>query len=200
MDVKLENLIEKIKMEGVEEAQRKADEILKKAQVEAKSILDQAREKADEIIDEAVKESKKIQKINQESLQRAFRDTQLLVKERIEALFGIVLQKEVTKSLQPDFLQKLILQVVNKWENNTRIEITLSEDDVLALKDFLTSELQKEFRKSISIKISDDISKGFRVRLENKNYYYDFSDGSIKEILKKFLNSKLNKMLENKNG
>ena len=43
MDIKLENLIEKIKKEGVEDAQRKADEILKKAEKEAASIVEDAR-------------------------------------------------------------------------------------------------------------------------------------------------------------
>ena len=50
MDVKLDSLIEKIKQEGIEEAQRAADEIRQKAEAEAQEIINKANEKARQII------------------------------------------------------------------------------------------------------------------------------------------------------
>ena len=50
MDVKLEHLIEKIKKDGVDEAELVSQDIVLKAREEATFILEKARRKSEEII------------------------------------------------------------------------------------------------------------------------------------------------------
>lgn len=200
MDVKLENLIEKIKSDGVEQAKQMADEILRKAKEESDSILQDSRKNARKIIEDAQKEATVFEEKSKLAIQRAARDTELLVKEKLTDLFNRVFKKEVSKALAPDFLQKLIFQMASKWDHKTQTEIVLNEEDKSTLETLLFSSLKKELRETISIKVSDNISRGFRIRLENEHLYYDFSDESIADILKNFLNPRLKEIMDEKNG
>jgi len=200
MDVKLENLIEKIKSDGVEQAKQMADEILRKAKEESDSILEDSRKNARKIIENAQKEAAVFEEKSKLAIQRAARDTELLVKEKLTDLFNRVFKKEVSKALAPDFLQKLIFQMVSKWDHKRQTEIVLNEEDKSTLEALLFSSLKKELRETISIKVSDNVSGGFRIRLENEHLYYDFSDESIADILKSFLNPRLKEIMDEKNG
>jgi len=200
MDVKLENLIEKIKSDGVEQAKQMADEILRKAKEESDSILEDSRKNARKIIENAQKEAAVFEEKSKLAIQRAARDTELLVKEKLTDLFNRVFKKEVSKALAPEFLQKLIFQMVGKWDHKTQTEIVLNEEDKSTLETLLFSSLKKELRDTISIKVSDNVSSGFRIRLENEHLYYDFSDESIADILKSFLNPRLKEIMDEKNG
>ena len=62
MDAKLDNLIDKIKSEGVEEAQKKSEEIIKEAQEEADSIVKEAEEEAEIIKQNQMKEIERAKK------------------------------------------------------------------------------------------------------------------------------------------
>ena len=57
MEVKFENLIEKIKKDGVEEAERQAEQVLINARDKAKVILEQAGQEAEEMVEAARQQS-----------------------------------------------------------------------------------------------------------------------------------------------
>jgi V/A-type H+-transporting ATPase subunit E len=196
MDVKLENLIEKIKKDGVDEAKNEADKILRKAKEESDNIIQASNKQAEEIIEKAKKEAEEFVEKSKRAIKLAARDTELLVKENLMALFNKVFQQEVSKSLSPDFLQKLILQIVSQWVNKDAIEIMVSEEDKSNLETLLFSKLNDELKESVTLKISEKVSKGFHIRVENENLYYDISEENIAEILNLFLNQKLKTVLE----
>jgi V/A-type H+-transporting ATPase subunit E len=196
MDVKLENLIEKIKKDGVDEAKIEADEILRKAKEESDNIIQASNKQAAEIIEKARKEAEDFEEKSKRAIKLAARDTELLVKENLMALFNKVFRKEVSISMSPDFLQKLILQIVSQWENKKAIEIMINEEDKSRLEALLFSKLKDELKESITLKISEKVSKGFHIRMENENLYYDISQENIAEILNLFLNQKLKAVLE----
>ena len=52
MDVKLDSLIEKIRKEGIEDAQHAADSIIKEAKQKAASIVEKAKKEAEKIIED----------------------------------------------------------------------------------------------------------------------------------------------------
>jgi len=59
MESQLQNLIEKIRSDGIAEGQKQSQEIQGKAQEQAKQILRQAKEEAFRIINEASDEAKR---------------------------------------------------------------------------------------------------------------------------------------------
>jgi len=200
MEVQLGNLIEKIKKEGVEEAQKKSDAILRKAEADAGTMIKQAREEAEKIIADARAQSDNFQKNSERAIQQALRDSVLLLKTRLTDLFDRIFKKEMAETLKPDFLKTLILEIVEQWGKGTDIEITVSEADRTELTKRLFQGLKKEMKDGIEIRVSSDISAGFRIGLKGSDAYYDFSDETLVEMLKQALNPKLREILDRSDG
>lgn len=200
MDVKLEKLIEKIKKEGIEEAKKISDSIIKEAQKEATHIIEKANKEAEKIIKDGKTQVEKFQMNGEAALRQAARDSQLLVKQNLLYLFDRVFKKEVAKALKPEFLKELILKIVDKWADESNVEITINKEDKKKLEAVLFKQLRNELKDKIVIRVSTEISKGFYIGLKNNDIYYDFSDESIAEMLKMYINPGLKEILDAENG
>lgn len=200
MEVKLDHIIEKIKADGVQQANQKAEEIIKNAKKEAEKILADSREQAKKIVSDGEREAADFEEKSKRSLQLAARDTQLLVKEKLTDLFDRVFKKQVADSLDPEFLKKMILKILENWQDNKAAEIVLSKEDKTQLEPLLYAGLKKELKDSIELHISDRVTSGFRIRPADGDLYYDFTDENISEILYLFINPALRKILEGDNG
>ena len=95
MEAKLENLIEKIKLEGVQEAKKQSDDIIAKAKEEASSIVITARNEAEQIVENAKIESEKFRKNAESAIQQGARDVVLVLKEKIRDLFDRVFKMQI---------------------------------------------------------------------------------------------------------
>lgn len=200
MDIKLDNLIEKIKQDGINEAKKLSDEIINKAKVKASSIVEEAGKKAKEIVDNANKEAQDYGINAENALKQAQRDLILVLKEKITALFDKTFKREVSQSLSPEFLKELILKVVEHFSSVKEIEVLSSSADSDRLRDLISSALKKELKNSVVIKTDDRVSKGFRIGVKGENVYYDFTDDAILEALKQFLTPDLEQTLSKDNG
>ena len=134
------------------------------------------------------------------ALQQAARDVELLLKENITKLFDRILKKKVADSLSPKFLNELILKIVAQWPENKQANILLNGEDKEKLQKLLFSNLEDELKDSITLKVSNSVSQGFRIGLNGESAYYDFSDESITEALKLFLNPVLKELMDQKDG
>jgi len=200
MDVNLEDLIEKIKKEGIEEGQQAADAIVSKAEEQAASIIDNARSEAGKIISEARIQAEKMQENAQQALRQAARDVELLLKERFSALFDRVFRREVGRALTPEFLQGIILKLVTGWTEKGKVEVVITEADREKLETLLFEHLAEELRDSVTLRVSNSVARGFRFELKDGRVYYDFTDETIAEALKAFINPSLQAILNGKDG
>ena len=98
--------------------------------------------------------------------------------------------------MKPGFLKELIVKIVNTWAKDSKAEIVINEKDKDQLEKVLFSGVKDELKNSISIRVTSDISNGFRVGLKDEEVYYDFSDESIAEVLKSLINPKLKEILD----
>jgi len=200
MDVKLGDLIEKIKKEGIEEAQQTSDEMIIEAKQKAASIISQAKKEAEKIVQDGRKQSEQFKENSEADLQQSTRNAELLLKEKINSLFDKVFKRKVADTLTPDFLKEMILTIVTAWANNSSAEIVLKNDEKQKVEALLFSGINKELKESISLKASNDVTKGFRIGLKGEQVYYDFSDDAIAETLKSLINPNLKEILDQKNG
>ncbi len=199
MDVKLENLIDKIKKEGVEEAKQQSEEIIKNANKEADRIVREAKKRAEKIVEEAKEQTQRFQQNAELAIKQAARDSELLLKERIIEVFDAILKREVSETLKPDFLKEIILKIVDKWKGS-ETEITVSKEDKKKLEELLFSRMRKELKNKITIRAREEMPHGFCAGLKDGNVYYDFSDEAISTLLNSFVNQRLRKILEKRNG
>lgn len=201
MDVKLESLIEKIRKEGVEEAQKTATEIIDKAQQKATSIINQANAKSETIAKQAEANAQKLKSNTESSLKQAARDLVLALREQINKLFDKILKRKISEELSPEYLKELILSLVSKWspKDGEVIEVLVAKNEQEKLVDLIFSQIKKEARDRIELKVSSAVSKGFRIGIKGDSAYYDFTDESILESLKVFLNPAISAMLDSRN-
>ncbi|MDP8233790.1 MAG: hypothetical protein P9M06_03175 [Candidatus Saelkia tenebricola] len=190
MEVKLEQLIETIKKDGVIEAQKQSGEIIEKATKEAALILKETKEKAGRIIRDAQEKAEDFRKTAEKSMQLASRDVILSLKEKIHAIFDILLREKITEELKQDYLKDLILKVIENWspDGNNSWQVLVNDEDKEKLKFFLLKSFKEQARGEIEIKTTSDVKQGFRLGLKDEEIYYDFSDESIAEALSLFVN------------
>ena len=200
MDANLESLIEKIKKEAIEEGQQASDRIVNKAKEEAVAITDNAEVEAEKIVSDAKVQAEKLQENANQALRQAARDVELLLKEQLSTLFDRVFKREVGGALGPDFLEGIILKLVTEWAKEGAVGVAVSAADKEKLETLLFSHLEEELKESVTIRASHAVAKGFRFELKGGSVYYDFTDETIAEALKAFINPSLQAILNGNDG
>ncbi len=202
MESQLQNLIEKIRSDGIAEGQKQSQEIQGKAQEQAKQILRQAKEEAFRIINEASDEAKRTEEAGKKALEQAGRNLILSLRKSVAALFDRVLQESVADRLTPEtmasMLEKIAGQLELKGETGKELELLLGKEAARDLEDGLLKKLQKRLRTGITIRPLDNVSAGFWVGEKGGNAFYDFTDKGIAEVLSKYLNPRLAGLLREK--
>lgn len=183
----LGDLISRIKSEGIEEASKKAEEIIARAKEEAAKIVDEAKKKGDDNITKAGKEAEELKRRGIESLNLAARDSVIALRRSIEKMFRSIILKECNEALTGEALRSVIGKVVEAWHKSDKegegLEILLSEKDLKGLSHTFTEKLGKAFEKGIEVKGRAGLKGGFRAGQKGGEMYYDFSDEAVTDLL-----------------
>lgn len=197
METQLQELIDKIKSEGVKSAEEKAEQITKEAEKRAEEIINNAQKKADSILADAKKGAEQFEQTGKENLTQAGRDLLLTLEKEITSLFDQVIHQQVEESLSQSSLNDIIVAIVKNWneDNVGDIAILLSEDDYNKLEKQLTSKLAEEMKKGVELKPFKRVKSGFHIAEKDGSAYYDFSSKGVAENLSELLNPALKKIL-----
>lgn len=198
MEMDLKHIIEKIKTEGVGEAEQKADRIVQAAKTKAKKTIEEAREEKEEIIAAAGKDAERLKKNAEEAIKQASRDAILALKESIIALFDRILKGDIAGQLTPEVLKEMILIMVKNLTADKQfdVEVLLNEKDKTVLDKLFFDALKKDVKKGVTLKVSPGVEHGFRIGEKGGSSYYDFSDEAIAEAFRTYLNPKIASILE----
>jgi V/A-type H+-transporting ATPase subunit E len=196
MEAKLEHLIEKIKKDGIAQAEQEAQQIKADATSQAEKIITEAEKKAETITKQARQESDKFRKNAEVAISQAGRDLILTLRQKIKNLFDFFMQQEVSDSINSQYLRDLILKVIEKWQpQQEELVLEVSSQDKEKLQQILVKDLKDRLQNGIEIKINPEIEKGFFISTKEGQMYYDFSDQSIAGSLEKFLSSQLQSLI-----
>ena len=198
MEAQLKELIDKIKSEGVAEAEEKAKQIEEEAQQQASAVVAEAQKKAEQIVSEAKENAERFEQTGKKALQQAGRDLVLNLKASITGLFESVVTREIKESLTPDALEKMITHIIKAWQKEgiKGIEVLLSPEDLKKLEKGLMNKLSAEMKKGVELKPIPEIQAGFRIGEKDGSAYYDFTDKGIAEHLAQHLSPKLAECLK----
>ena len=194
MDVQLQELIDKIKKDGVAAAEKESAKIIAASEKKAESIIADAEAKAEQIIKSAKSETEKMEKASEEAIIQAGRNMLLSFKDSLIAELDGLIQAETTKAVSKDVLGKLIPETVKLWAKNSdasELSVLLSEKDLKALEKSLTTSLKAEIKKGLEIKPDKTLAAGFRIGVKNGAAYYDYSAESLAEMFAAYLNPKV---------
>ena len=193
MEMELNNLIDKIKREGVEEAQKDADKVVSDAQEKAKGIIKAAESEKADIIKDGEREAENFRKSAEATVKQAARDVLLGLRGRIAELFTRVVKENISKELTPDVLKEVIVSAVRNFRKGGAldIEVLVSKKDSDKLQKSLFSALAKDVKTHLTLTEASGIEKGFRIGEKGKDSYFDFTGEAIAESFTRYLNPKL---------
>ncbi|MBN2060635.1 MAG: hypothetical protein JW882_09505 [Deltaproteobacteria bacterium] len=200
MEAKLQHLIERIKTDGIEEAENQSRKIIAEAEEKAEKIIKEARVSADSIIENAKKEAVRTEEAGVKALEQASRNSLLSFRESIIELFNRLVHKEVIDTLGEKTLSDMLGHIAANWDHtqseSQKIEVLIGEKDAEILTNSLIARFQGHLMDGVTFKPSKFIDYGFRIGQLNGDMHYDFTDTGLMELLSQHLTPKLAEILK----
>ncbi len=194
MDVQLQELIEKIKKDGVAAADKESAKIIADSEKKAEKIIADAQEKAAEIIKNAKAETARMEKASEEAIVQAGRNMLISFKDALLSEFEGIILEETNDKVSKDVLAKLIPETVKAWSKNTdasELSVLLSEKDLKALEASFKKQFKAQIAKGMEIKADKTLSAGFRIGVKKGAAFYDYSAETLAEMFGAYLNPKV---------
>lgn len=189
----VDELIDRLKSDGVAKGQQQAEAIVADAKRQALSVLDTARQEADQIVAKAKQEAERAEQTGRQALQLASRDVLLKLRESFQLQFRNRLAKLVQQQLDDrQLLGKLILEVAGKArpdEAAGRAELLLPAEaaDNDPLHSYVAGLTAEMLREGVDFGVGDDIDAGLRVRLTDQDVEIELTDEALAAFLERFL-------------
>ncbi|WP_010256700.1 ATP synthase subunit E [Treponema primitia] len=198
MEIQLQELIDKIKKDGIVSASEEAARLKSQADSDAKRIVESAQREAEGIIAKAKTDSERFEKAGTAALEQASRNLVLAFKGEIEALLDKIIAAKTASSYGEDTLKAIIPELVKSWVSKgaDSLDLILSEDNLNKLRSYFNDQLVSEINKGVELKSDRNLGAGFRIATKDGSAYYDFSVESVAELLSSYLNPRLAEILK----
>ena len=200
MDIQLQELIDKIKKDGVANAEQTAAQIIAEAEKKANSIIEDAQKKSDDMVKNAKSEISRLEKASEDAITQACRNMLLGFQDSLISKLDSIIQVETEKVFSGDVLKNLVSETVKAWSKNTdasELSVLLSEKDCVELESGLKSALKTEIQNGLEVKTDKTLSSGFRIGVKNGAAYYDYSAESVAELFAAYLNPRVAEIMKN---
>ncbi|MDR1455699.1 MAG: hypothetical protein LBJ01_08615 [Tannerella sp.] len=195
MDVKIQELTDKIYREGVEEGKAEANRLVSEANEQKQAILREAEETAKQIVETAEKQAAEWKKNTEAELR-------LFASQSVEALksevANLITGKVVSENIKPVvadrvFMQQLILEIARGWV--TQDGITVRTADAQALTAYFESNAKELLNRGVQIEKVNGKDTSFTVAPADGSYKVTFGEEEFMAFFKEFLRPQLVAML-----
>ena len=199
MDNKLQELTDKLYMEGLAKGKEEGKAILAKATREAQEILEAARKEADSILKDARKEAEDYRsKVEGDVKMAATQSLQATRKDIENLIVGKISDEPVASSLSsPEFIKEIIRAVAGNFnpEEATDLEAVLPESLRNELEPFIEGEAGKILKGGLDATFSKKIAGGFNIGPKDGSYFVSFTDETFKNLVGEYLRPATRKIL-----
>ncbi|MCL2066816.1 MAG: V-type ATP synthase subunit E [Treponema sp.] len=202
MDIQVQELIDKIKRDGIETASGESARIKREAEKEAAQIVEAAKKEADEIISRGKQDAERSEKAGIAALEQASRNLVLAFREEIQNLLNKIVTAQLNASYGDDVLKAALPDLLKTWaaKDDDRLAVLLSENELSKLEGFFKQKLAAELSKGLELKVGRSIGAGFHISSRNGSIYYDFSAEAVAQMLSAYLNPKLAEIMNSSKG
>lgn len=201
----VQELIDRLRHEGVASGQSEADRLLGDARVKSMEMLDQAKREAESVLERARKEAAAIIENGNQALRLASRDVVLRVREACYEEFKTRLNRLVKHRLSdPALLEKMILEIAGQAREEIAgktVKILLpntaiTEEELAAevknvqpgsLAAFVLGLTADVLRDGLSFEVSDDPSPGVHLQIVQDDVQLELTDETITTVLLQYL-------------
>jgi V/A-type H+-transporting ATPase subunit E len=199
MEIQVQELIDKIKKDGINTASEEASKIKAGAEAEAKRIIENAKKEADDIINRGKQDAERFEKAGIAAIEQASRNLVLVFKDEVQALLNRIVSQYVGSNYGEDVLKNALPELVKSWaaKSGNDIAVLLPESELSKLQSFFNERLADELRKGVELKSSRKLGSGFHISNKDGSAYYDFSAEAVVDLLSAYLNPKLAEIMKN---
>lgn len=213
----VETLIERLREEGINAGQMKAEDIVTNAQKRAEWIVEEAELEAEKIIADARAEAESIKAAGLDALRLAARDSLLKLRDTLLGTFSREVMRVVGKQMaKEDIIAQLIVTLAGKvrakagLDSSPQLTIELPED-IIGIDDLrrnpeelkqgglshLTAAIAADLlREGVHFEVSDQIQSGIVVKLVDNNMKIDFTDAAVAELFLAHLQPRFRALLQ----
>ena len=198
MEIQLQELIDKIKKDGIESASEEANKVRSEASAEAARIVAAARKEAEDIVSRGKADAERSEKAGRAALEQASRNLVLAFKGEIEVLLDKIVSNAVGAAYGEDTLKAILPELFKAWASKSEVsslDLLLSESSLTKLKSWAAGALSAELKKGVELKSERNLGAGFRIANKDGSAYYDFSAESVAELLSAYLNPQLAELI-----
>jgi V/A-type H+-transporting ATPase subunit E len=190
-------LIDRIRDQGVQSANREAERILAEAEAKASQLLADAQKQAEQLRAKATADIEAEQAAAQEALKLSARDTVMRLKNLVAIAFETFVRRLVTTATQDRELMKNLVLVLaghsaEEFIKDKQIQILLSDALLTGKSDPKLRDLGKQtilslssdmLREGVELIPSSGIEGGAKVRLVGEQLEIDLSDKALSKML-----------------
>ncbi|MGB1272374.1 MAG: hypothetical protein ACPG5T_09885, partial [Endozoicomonas sp.] len=199
VSVGVQELIEKLRSQGVNSGREKADKIIADAEAKAAELIADADRRATAIVGKAREEADFITKAGKEALQLAERNAILELKDFLLEKFSEQIRAVVSSSMEGEkLLEQMIIEVAG--ENNLRgeqnIEVVLPKkiigvdqlrDNPELLKaggllEFAMKRANDMLQEGVTFSVSEASQTGIGFRLKDKDIEVELTDEAVATV------------------
>jgi V/A-type H+-transporting ATPase subunit E len=198
MEIQLQELIDKIKKDGIESASKETVRLKQEAEAEARRIVESAKKEADDIISRSKLDAERSEKAGVAALEQASRNLVLAFKAEIQELLNKLTAETVSSSYSVDAIKGILPDLIKNWatKNTDSLSVLLSEGDLKKLDDAFKAKLSSALKGGVELKQEKSIAGGFHIAEKDGSIFYDFSAEAVANMLSAYLNPKLGEILK----
>jgi len=199
MEIQLQELIDKIKKDGIESASAEAAKVKREAEAEAARIINAAQKDAAEIVSRGKADVERFEKAGIAALEQASRNLVLAFKGEIQTLLDKLVAQETASTFSEDTFKAALPEILKVWASKSgsdALDLLLPEKDLKKLQSWFNEKLIVEIKKGVELKSDRNLAAGFRIANRDGSAYYDFSAESVADQLSAYLNPRLAETLK----
>lgn len=200
MAQEINDLIAKIRQEGVQKAEEQAAQIKSEAENKASKLIAEAKSKAEKIIAEAKEQSARHEESTLAALKQSGRDLLISLRQEIAGMLERLVRMELKQVLTSQELAGIIAALIKNapLSLGSQVVVALNPLDKEKLEAGFLKQLVQETKKGITLSSSEGMESGFTISFDSGKSMFDFSSEALSEYLSGSLRPELKKILDNK--
>jgi len=199
MEIQLQELIDKIKKDGIESASTESARLKKEAEAEAGRIIAAAQKEAADIVNRGKADAERSEKAGVAALEQASRNLILAFKGEIQTLLDKLIAQQTAGAFGEETYKNALPEILKAWASKSgtdALDLLLPEGELKKIQAWFNEKLTAEIKKGVELKSDRNLGAGFRIANRDGSAYYDFSAESVAQLLSAYLNPRLGEILK----
>ena len=201
MSEKLDGLLNKIREEGLNKADKEKERIISGAKAEAEKIITAATAEAQKIHRDAETNAAAAEKRAEAAIKQASRDILLALRQELETRMTNVVLASTEESMTPEFMGKIIMEAIGKFDSSIvdqGISVMVSENNLEKMDKLFKGSLLADLKKEPELFAGHDFGGGLKLGFKGNDIFYDFSDEALTELICAYVGPRLTEIIQGK--